>query len=88
MWPFKFQVSAAARALFSLGAHCGSVLLLLSEKGVHVRGQHCPICVLKAKVNNFTFHIFPCYVFRISPSFIFYVVQLIFIITICNLVSA
>lgn len=29
--PFKFQVFAAARALFSLGAYCGTVLLLLGE---------------------------------------------------------
>lgn len=39
MWPFKFQASAAGRAHFSLGAHCGTVLVVLNEKGVHLRGQ-------------------------------------------------
>jgi hypothetical protein len=69
--PFKFQVFAAARALFSLGAYCGTVLSFLGEMDGRWRGHHCPICVLKAKVNNFTFHIFPCFVFKISISFIF-----------------
>jgi hypothetical protein len=69
--PFKFQVFAAARALFSLGAYCGTVLLLLGEVDRHLRGHHCPICVLKAEVNNFTFHIFPCFILKISVSFIF-----------------
>ena len=68
---FKFQVFAAARALFSLDAYCDTVLLLLGEMDGHLRGHHFPICVLKAKVSNFTFHIFPCFVFKISLSFIF-----------------
>jgi hypothetical protein len=85
---FKFQVSAAARALFSLGVCCGTVLLLLGKKNVHLRGQHCPICVLKAKVSIFTFYLFPCVFFKIPIGFIFYIAQLIFIITICNLVAA
>jgi hypothetical protein len=69
--PFKFQVFSAARALFSLGAYCGTVLLLLGEMDEHLRGHHFPICVLKAKVTNFIFHIFLCFVFKICISFIF-----------------
>ena len=40
--PFKFQVSAVAKALFSSSAHYGAVFSCLDEKDVHLMGQCCP----------------------------------------------
>ena len=45
--PFKCQVSAVARTLLKLNAHCGAVFSYSDEQDVHLLAQHCPICLLK-----------------------------------------
>ena len=47
LWPFKSQVSTAARAPFNLYAHY-PMFSLLDEKDVYVMGQ-CPVCRFKVK---------------------------------------
>jgi hypothetical protein len=49
IWSFKSQVSAVARALFNLNAHCGTVLFLFGERDVHLMEHCCPIQPLKVK---------------------------------------
>jgi hypothetical protein len=50
VWPFKWQFSAAGGALFSLSAHCRTLLCLSDEKGVHLMGQTCPVPPLKFRI--------------------------------------
>jgi hypothetical protein len=38
--PFKRQVSAVVRALFTLNPHCGKVFSLLNDNGIHLMGQN------------------------------------------------
>jgi hypothetical protein len=83
---FKFKVSAAARALFSLGVRCGTAFVV-GWKGCAFKGTALSHLCVKAEVNIFTFYLFRC-VFKISITFIFYIAQLIFIITIWNLAAA
>jgi hypothetical protein len=40
MWPFKSPVSAAAGALFSSNAQCGTAFCLSDEKVVKLMGLH------------------------------------------------
>jgi hypothetical protein len=47
LWPFKSQVSAAARPPFKLYVHYG-MFSFLDEKDVYIMG-HCPICQFKVK---------------------------------------
>jgi len=51
-WPFKFQFYAAARTLFNLNSHCGTVPSLLDKKDVHWMGQHCPFLLLITEILN------------------------------------
>lgn len=46
-WPFKYHVSAVARAMFSLNTHCGTMFSLLDENDIHLMVQCLPICPLK-----------------------------------------
>jgi len=50
IWPSKCQFSAVGGSLFNLKAHCGTVLSLLDGRDVHLKGQCCPICLLKVKI--------------------------------------
>jgi len=49
VWPFKYQLSAAARALFNLNAHHRIFFFLWVKKDVHLKG-HCPIHPLKVNI--------------------------------------
>lgn len=54
-WLFKCQISTVARAPINLNAHCRAIFSHSDEKGVHLMGQICPICLLKVKNQNQNF---------------------------------
>jgi len=47
VWPFKCQVSAAARALFSFNAQCRTVFSMSEKTDEHLMEKLCPIHLLK-----------------------------------------
>jgi len=49
VWPFTYQVSAVARALFNLNAQHKTLFFFWDKKDVHLKG-HCPICPLKVNI--------------------------------------
>jgi hypothetical protein len=49
IWPFKYLLSAAARVLFILNVHFGTVFSFSDKKDVHLMGWHFPIHPVKVK---------------------------------------
>ena len=52
VWPFKYQVFAVARALFSSTAHHRTLFFLWDKKDVHLKG-HCPIRPLNVNIYKY-----------------------------------